>query len=241
MSVEDVPQTDEESSQAGPQDDLRQSSEAKPPSDRAPTRRRRVRYKYADVTSHAPPTADPVAAESSEEQPRRAGTKSALWRRRPSRWSAQVGGMALVVALLVAVSVMLFKSPQPAEKLAQRDAVIAAVEQVALGLSTIGASNAAQHIDSLTNQSTGEFRNQLGAYARIFQGVLQAGNVSSEAKVTAAAIERIDPDSANALVTVAATVTNSQVSTGQLRNYRLAMQLQRDDNRWLVSKVEYVQ
>jgi Mce-associated membrane protein len=149
--------------------------------------------------------------------------------------------MTLVFALLLAVSVMLLKSPQPTDESAQRDAMITATKQVALELSTIGASNAAQHIDSLTNQSTGEFRSQLGTYARIFQSVLQAGNVNSEAKVTAAAIERIGPDSANTLVTVSATVTNSQVPVGQLRNYRLAMQLQRDGDRWLVSKVEYVQ
>lgn len=184
-----------------------------------------------------------LAAESGEEQRRRSRMRSALTRRRrrPSRWAAQAGGMALLFALLLAMSVILFNAPQPADKLAQRDAVITAAEQVALGLSTIGAGDAAQHIDTLTNQSTGEFREQLRAYARIFQSALQAGNVHSDAKVTAAAIERMDPSTANALVSVSATVTNSQLTTGQLRSYRLAMKLQCDDNRWLVAQVEYVQ
>jgi Mce-associated membrane protein len=151
-----------------------------------------------------------------------------------------VAALSVVLAVLLAGSVLLFRHDQEISTTAQRQGALAAARAVALELSTIGAGNAAQHMSILASQSTGEFHDQLSGYSAIFQKLLRAGNVSSRSEVTAEGVERLDTDSATVLLTVAATVTNTQLPTGQPRNFRLAVQLQRSGGRWLASKMDYV-
>jgi Mce-associated membrane protein len=192
------------------------------------------------VTSHRTSTAGVPDGEAAGRLT--SGKRIELWRwyRRPSRWTVQVSGLALALAVLITVSAILFRAGQTAGTLGQQDVVVSTAKEVALDLSTISASDAPEHIERLTRQSTGEFQAQLGSYSQVFQAVLQEGNVKSAAKVTGAAVERMGTDSASVLVAVSAMVTNSQVLTGQHRNYRLAVQLQHVDQRWLASKVEQV-
>jgi len=163
-----------------------------------------------------------------------------LWRRRPSRWAAQVAALSIALIVLLTVSELLFRHDQATPTDAARQAAVNAAEAVALELSTIGAGNAGEHMESLAKQSIGEFHDQLSGYSPIFQKILQVGKVSSRGTVTATGIERLDADSATILVTLSATVTNSQLPAGQLRGYRLAVQLERSGTQWLASKVDYV-
>lgn len=162
-------------------------------------------------------------------------------RRRPSRWLTQMIALSLaLIALLVACAVLVTRGALTNQD-AQRQAAISAATAVTRDLSSISASNAPQHMDSLTKQSTGEFHDQLGAYSAIFEKILQAGNVKSDATVTAAGIERMDEHDATVLVTVASLVSNSQMSAAQPRFYRLSVQLQHLGGMWLASKVDYVE
>ncbi|HEV7831330.1 MAG TPA: hypothetical protein VGP04_21330 [Pseudonocardiaceae bacterium] len=158
----------------------------------------------------------------------------------PSRWTLQVAALAVALVVLLLVAGLLLNHDQWVSRDTQRRAAIDAAQSVALELSTIDAANAAQHMDALLKQSTGEFHDQVGGYAAIFRGVLQAGNVTSRSHVTSAGIEHQDGSTATVLVTVSATVTNSQLPAGQQRDYRLAVRLQNDGDRWLASKVDYV-
>lgn len=161
-------------------------------------------------------------------------------RRRPSRWLTQMIALSLaLIALLVACTVLVTRGALTNQD-AQRQAAISAATAVTRDLSSISASNAPQHMDSLTKQSTGEFHDQLGAYSAIFEKILQTGNVKSDATVTAAGIERMDEHDATVLVTVASLVSNSQMSAAQPRFYRLSVQLQHLGGMWLASKVVYV-
>jgi len=163
-----------------------------------------------------------------------------VWRRRPSRWAAQVAALSLAILVLLAVSALLFQRQQRTPSDTGRHDVVNVAEAVARELSTIGAGNAAQHMEALTKLSTGDFHDQLGGYSPMFQKILQAGNVNSKGTVTAVGIERLDADGATVLVALSAMVTSSQAPAGQLRDYRLAVQLERSGSQWLASKVDYV-
>ncbi|MBO0872772.1 MAG: hypothetical protein J2P19_05220 [Pseudonocardia sp.] len=160
--------------------------------------------------------------------------------RGPSRWVMQVTALTVALIALLALSGLLFWQGRATNNDVRRQAVASSAQAVVLLLSNIGASNAAQQLDSLSKQSTGEFRDQLNGYAAIFQKILRVGNVTSQANVTAAGIERMDADSATVLVAVSTVVTNSQLPAGQPRAYRLAVELQRSGTQWLASKVDYV-
>lgn len=163
-----------------------------------------------------------------------------IWRRRPSRWAIEVAALSAALLVLLAASALLFRSAMSADADTQRRAAVDAAQSVAVTLSTIGGANAASNLDDLAKKSTGEFHDQLAGYAPIFQRLLQSGNVASQGRVTAAGVERIDAQSAVVLVTVSTTLTNSQIPAGEMRNYRLAVQLTYSGTGWLASKVDYV-
>ena len=64
--------------------------------------------------------------------------------------------------------------------------------------------------------------------------------VTSRGVVTGVGLERIDPDTATALVGVRATITSTQAPQGVQRSHRIAVQLQREGDRWLASNVVFV-
>ncbi|MEU7816587.1 hypothetical protein [Pseudonocardia sp. NPDC049154] len=104
----------------------------------------------------------------------------------------------------------------------------------------LSAQNAQQHVDDLLGQATGTFRHPLVGYSGLVTSVLQQGQVASAGSVTAAAVEALAANSATALVTVATTVTNTQVTDGLQRFYRTAMGLQRAGGRWLASSADVI-
>jgi Mce-associated membrane protein len=122
-----------------------------------------------------------------------------------------------------------------------RTLALESAKSVATSLTTISAQNADAQINALDRQSTGAFRDQVSQYSAMFQAVLKQGQVGSTSEITAAGIEKLEGDTANALVTVSATITSAQVPNGQVRPYRLAIALQREGDHWLASNVDFVQ
>ena len=180
----------------------------------------------ADAPAAAEPAAVPAAARRS-------------WR--PSRWTAVVAALSvLLVALLVAGAFLVVHDRGVSQLAAQRQQVLVAAQSVAGDLTSIGADNAPAQIQKLTGESTGAFRDQIGTYAQALQVILKQSNAGSRGTVSAAGIEKMGPDTASVLVTVTATVSNAQ-TTGQPVSYRLGVQLQREGDRWLASDVAFVQ
>src|SRR5882757_7296739 len=83
-------------------------------------------------------------------------------------------------------------------------------------------------------------RQEVLTYAQALQTILQQSRAGSRGTVSAAGIEEMGPDTAKVLVTVSATVSNSQAAA-QPVSYRLGVQLQREGDRWLASDVAFVQ
>jgi hypothetical protein len=68
--------------------------------------------------------------------------------------------------------------------------------------------------------------------------VLTQSQAAATGTVSGAAIERVDHDSASALVTVDAKLSSR--AAAQSVSYRLAVQLRNVDGRWLASDVNFV-
>jgi Mce-associated membrane protein len=62
--------------------------------------------------------------------------------------------------------------------------------------------------------------------------------VRSAGSVGDAGVERIDSSTATVLLSVNATVKNSQVPNGAVRSFRMVVALRSDGGRWLASSVD---
>jgi len=162
-------------------------------------------------------------------------------RRRPSRRTLVVAGLSVLLVALWAAGGWLYVHNRGASELAaQRAQALATAQKVAADLTSIGADNAQAQIQSLTQESTGGFREQISTYATALQAILQQAQAGSKGTVSAAGIERIDANTASALVTVSATVSNNKLPNAQPVSYRMGVQLQREGDRWLASDVNFV-
>jgi Mce-associated membrane protein len=205
----------------------------------------------AQPTAAQPTAAEPTAAEPTAVDAAAAGSDDAApttaratprQRRRPSRWTMLVAGLSVLVVALWVAGGLLFAHNRGASQLAaQRQDVVAAAQKVAGDLTSISSSNAQAQIQSLTNESTGGFRDQISTYAQALQAILQQSGAGSQGTVSAAGIERMDANTASVLVAVTATVSNAKLPNAQPVNYRLGVQLQREGDRWLASDVTFVQ
>jgi Mce-associated membrane protein len=147
---------------------------------------------------------------------------------------------ALLVVLLVASGWLFVSNHKMRAAETSRAAALDTARGVATSLTTITPDNAPGQIDSLTKQATGSFKEQIAGYSAMFQAVLKQGNVASRGTITAAGIEKMEGDSASAIVAVSALITSGQVPQGQPRTYRLLVSLQRDGGQWLASNVDFV-
>jgi Mce-associated membrane protein len=199
----------------------------------------------AEPMTAEPMTAEPTAVDSAAGSDDAAPTTARATprqRRRPSRWTMLVAGLSVLVVALWVAGGLLFAHNRGASQLAaQRQDVVAAAQKVAGDLTSISSSNAQAQIQSLTNESTGGFRDQISTYAQALQAILQQSGAGSQGTVSAAGIERMDANTASVLVAVTATVSNAKLPNAQPVNYRLGVQLQREGDRWLASDVTFVQ
>jgi Mce-associated membrane protein len=152
----------------------------------------------------------------------------------------------VLVALTVAVVVLLAAAVVLGIRVAgvysdhNRDAGITAVAREAVEhLLTIDAGDGKRTMDTLVEESSGDFKQQLIAQTDSFsQGVADA-KVTSRGTVTESAIQFASDEHAILLVTANATVKNTAAPNGVDRQYRVVVELERLDGApWTVSKLD---
>lgn len=150
--------------------------------------------------------------------------------------------LAVLLVVLLAVGTLLFVQHRKAnQQLASGQQALAVAKQVAIDLTSLGATDAPARISSLTQDSTGQFKSEITKYATVVQSVLAQSKAGSTGVISAAGLEKVDADTASVLATVTAKITNDKQPQAQQLAYRLSIQLQRENDRWLVSGVTFVQ
>jgi Mce-associated membrane protein len=148
--------------------------------------------------------------------------------------------LALAVVLLFAAVVVLGIRVVGAYSDRNRDAAITAVAREAVEhLLTIDQGDGKRTMDTLMDESSGDFKQQLIAQTDAFSQGVQDAKVNSQGAVTESAIQLSTDEHAVLLVTANATVKNTVAPNGVERQYRIVMELQRQDGTpWTVSKLE---
>lgn len=156
-------------------------------------------------------------------------------------------GLAGLVALLV-VTVLLLGAAITAgvfwahgqSAAAGRENALSAARQTAVNLTSIDFSRAEEDVRRVLDGSTGDFGGLFTQNLDSYVGVVKDGEVVTTGEVTEAGIEKYDGETATAVVAVRTTVKNKTVPNGEQRFYRLVEQMEYQDGRWLVSRVEFV-
>lgn len=160
---------------------------------------------------------------------------------RGGRWV--IGGLAVVLAaLLVAIGLVATSRGSVDDDLstAQREVAEAAQAQ-AVAFLTVDHRDMDAVIDAVLEGATGEFAEQYESQReRLTRGAVRT-KASSTGEVVALGVGDLDDDSATVLVAANSTVTNTSTgSDGEVRYYRLRLDLVREGERWLTSNVQFV-
>ncbi len=157
------------------------------------------------------------------------------------RVSWQAGLLALVVVALLVVAGERGLAWQDERQRAadEKDAAAAATAEVE-GLIEISGATSEEDLDKLLDGATADFRTELEAQADRLRKALSENKVSATGEVISTGVVKLEDGRATVIVAAAGTVENDQTAEAEPRNYRLRVDLQQDDDRWLVSGLEFV-
>ena len=149
--------------------------------------------------------------------------------------------LALVVVTLLIVAGLRGLAWQGERQLVsdEKDAAAAARSEVE-GLIQVSGANSEQDLERLLDGATAEFRAELGAQADHLRKVLAKYQVTATGEVVSTAVVKLEGGRATVIVAAVGTVKTKQKAEEEPRNYRLRVDLQQDDDRWLVSGLEFV-
>lgn len=170
-------------------------------------------------------------------------TREAPAPRRPLDRSAAAGralALVTVLALATAATVQLLDLRGDDEVADARTAAVDAARAQVTGLLSVNAETDDDDIAVLLDGATSGFRDEFEKQAAAFLRSLRQGKVRSTGEVTSAGVSDFAGDHATVLVAASGTVENDQTDEPEPRYYRLSVELEKVDDRWLVSNLEFV-
>ena len=178
----------------------------------------------------------PAPAEQAGPEGTTAATAAVSPPRRRLLLALSVVGLLLVLAL-AAVTVQLVRYDSADDR---REDILRAARQSALNLTSIDNREFDEDVQRVLDGSTGAFKADFEARAEDLESVLKDNQVVSQGDVVEAGIVRSDERTATALVVVDSEVRNTAAPEGRVNTYRMRLELERVDGRWLTSMLEFV-
>ena len=160
---------------------------------------------------------------------------------RGGRWL--VGSLAVVLlALLIVIGLLVASRAAGDDELAAAQREVArAARTEAVAFLTVDHEDMDPLIDAVLAGATGEFAEQYAAQREMLTSEAIRTEATSTGEVVALGVGDLDAESATVLVAANSTVTNTSTGPeGQVRYYRLRLDLVREDGRWLTSNVRFV-
>ncbi|CAL9461514.1 MULTISPECIES: hypothetical protein [Streptomyces] len=118
--------------------------------------------------------------------------------------------------------------------------VLAAARQMTVNFTSIDYRHYERDGENVLKGATGDFREQFAAQTEELTKLVAENKSVSKGHVLEAGVVRADERSARVLVVADSRVTNTAAPEGQVRNYRLQLDLVHEDGRWLTSDIEFV-
>jgi Mce-associated membrane protein len=161
--------------------------------------------------------------------------------RTAKRWLISVAALVVVlVAALVVGLILLLPVLDYRDVAGRRDAILAVARDAAQRSYSLDYESFPQESGKLIAQSTGNYRQGLIDASQGLQHILTQGKVKSTCVITAAGIERDDENTATVLLSITSSVTNTEIQTPQIRYYRVAINLIRQGDQWLIQSNDVI-
>ena len=153
-----------------------------------------------------------------------------------------VGLAVALVALLVAIGLVVTSRDSVDDDLTSAQREVAEAARVeALAFLTVDHTDMDPLIDAVLAGATGDFAEQYESQRDTLTSEAIRTEATSTGEVVALGVGDLDDDSATVLVAANSTVTNTSTGDkGQVRYYRLRLDLVREGERWLTSNVQFV-
>ncbi len=154
-----------------------------------------------------------------------------------------MGALALVlVGLLVAIGLVVTSRGSNDDALTDAQHEVArAARTEALAFLTVDHTNMDPLIEAVLSGATGDFREQYESQREKLTSEAVRTEATSTAEVVALGVGALDDDSATVLLAANSTITNKKTGDeGQMRYYRLRLDLVREGDRWLTRDVRFV-
>ena len=145
-----------------------------------------------------------------------------------------------VVALGALIGWLGLRAHQSQQTDQQRAVYLAAARQGALNLTTISYTEVDADIKRILDSATGEFHDDFQKRSQPFVEVVKQSQSKSQGTVTESALESVQGDAAQALVSVAVTTSTAQAAQQQPRAWRMRISVQKMGDTAKVSNVEFV-
>lgn len=161
---------------------------------------------------------------------------------RNKRVRLAVAGLSVATVALLALGTVFglqWYNAQAQDRLGQEALEVA--RQHSVNLVSINPKNIDKQMKTMLDGSTGEFKRQFGGVRSTFEQVVRKGKVSLTGSVDEAGLSKLSDEDATVLVAVKAIVKNSQTPPeGRASHYRFKVELERGEDRWLVSGMQFV-
>jgi Mce-associated membrane protein len=145
-----------------------------------------------------------------------------------------------VVALGALLGWLGFRAHESSQTDQQRAVYLAAARQGALNLTTIRYTEVDADIKRILDSATGTFYDDFQKRSQPFVEVVKQSQSKSQGTVTESALESVNGDAAQALVSVAVTTSTAQAAQQQPRAWRMRISVQKMGDTAKVSNVEFV-
>ncbi len=160
---------------------------------------------------------------------------------RAARWVS--GGLVVaLLALLVATALVLAgRDEVDADRTAAQQEVAGAARAQALAFLTVDHRDMDPLVDAVLEGATGDFAEQYASQRATLTREAVRTEATSTPEVVSLGVGDQDDDTATVLVAANSTVTNTGTGAeGQVRYYRLRLELVREGGRWLTDDLRFV-
>jgi Mce-associated membrane protein len=147
---------------------------------------------------------------------------------------------AVVVLLVVTVGWLAFGAVGRHRDDAARTEAMRAARQTVQDFVSISAATVDRDLERVSAGATGDFADQFDRGKAQVKSIVVSNKVRSTGTVLEAAAVSSDRDSAVVLVVADATVVNTNAPKGQLRHYRIQVDLAKVSGGWRVSTLKFV-
>lgn len=145
-----------------------------------------------------------------------------------------------VVAVVAAAAVLAGKLHGASAAETRREELLQAARQQGINVTTLDHQTVDRDLARVLAGATGSFKKEFAAGTKDLKGLVTTSKAVSVGEVLEAGIVSSDSDSARVLLVVDSRVTNTAAPGGQVRHYRMQLDLARRGGRWLTSDLSFV-